>query len=140
MGAIQCGPMVRVVTESGIGVILNKENKLFVGGQRVKLFLAREQRKKHGISGAELHTLLRKFEHPPTEVLDLLLGNPHMIPPSWGRREIAFWDSFQMINGRPYVRLLNLLSPDSPCSLTINISIRALMLYQPAAILKENKD
>ncbi len=139
MGVISCSPS-RVVTRSGLGVILNEENRLIVGGQRVKLFIAREQRKKHGISGAELHILLRKFEHPPAEVLDLLLGNPHMIPPSWMRREIAFWDSFQMINGRPYVRLLNLLSPDSPCSLTINISIRALMLYQPAAIFKQDRE
>lgn len=141
MGVISCSPIARVVTESGIGIILNK-GKLYVNGRKMKLFITREQRKKHGTDGAELHTILsEKFDFPSVEVMETLIANSRMIPmESWGKREIVFWDSFRVIGGRPYVRFLSLLNPGKPTSIMRCLAEWMIKEWHPSAVLKKDGD
>jgi len=141
MGAITCCSIGRITTPSGAGIILHR-GKLYVNGRKVRLFITKEQRKKHGMDGAELHTALSgKFDFPSVEVMETLIANPRMIPmESWGKREIVFWDSFRVIGGRPYVRLLSLLNPEKPTSVMRCLAEWMLKEWHPSAILKKDGD
>jgi len=104
------GAQVESHTGNGWVVVEKRTDGLYVGGNKVVLYLSRRQQGSKSLNGYELRDEPTRKPVFNANLLDALLENPHLIPEDWKKdgegytRHIFFWGTiYRSPGGDPFV-------------------------------------